>query len=319
VLCDVSIFLGETNIARYFDVTRNLKYSDEIASMLWWQPTSERRSNGIARKALNIMRSFREAVVSIYNPKLKRHRVTTYALGRVLTCRRGIRSGLGGCMYVLITAPFQLCFVPDRLAREYGLIGCLLGLIVACPIMVLMIIYSFVILLDRILVGCVNGCCQGNKLFILDPRQKSEWGINEEDLARLSRHKRDKAHILSPGLKFLHPAYEVNKVTLHVSLNCKRKERLQGALNLASEAREMFHKAKPHYPREHWHFEVVNIDALLTVLKAPFAAEKAYLKVDQRNSIASGLRDFMKTSHCSTVSFSMFCFIASKTMGLNHS
>jgi hypothetical protein len=222
-------------------------------------------------------------------------------------------------MYVLITAPFQLCFVPDRLAREYGLIGCLLGLIVACPIMVLMIIYSFVILIDRILVGCVNGCCQGNKLFILDPRLKSEWGINAEDLARLSRHKRDKSQILSPGLKFLNPAYEVNKVTLHMTLNCKRKERLQGALNLASEAREMFHKAKPHYPREHWHFEVVNIDALLTVLKAPFAAEKAYLKVDQRTSIASGLRDFMKTSHGSTVSFSMFCFIASKTMGLHHS
>lgn len=319
ILCDVSIFLGETNIARYYDVTRNLKYSDEVASLLWWQPTSERHGNAIPRKALNVLRSLREAVVSIYNPKLKRHRVTTYALGRVLTFRRGIRSGLGGCMHVLITAPFQLCFVPDRLAREYGLIGCLLGLIVACPFMVLTVIYSFVILLDRILVGCVNGCCDGNKLFILDPRLKSEWGINEEDLARISKRKRDKAHILSPGLKFLHPAYEVNKVMLHMTLNSKRKEKLQGALNLASEARDMFHKARPHYPREHWHFEVVNIDALVTILKAPFVSEKASLKVDQRSSIASGLRDFMKSSGCSTVSFSMFCFIASKTMGLQQS
>ncbi len=314
VLCDVSIFLGEKNIARYHDVSRHLKLSDEVASMLWWQPTSEKHDSSTSRKVLDLLRSFRDVIVSMYYPTLKRHRVTTYALGRVLTFRRGVRSGVGGCLYVLITAPFQLCFVPDRLAREYGVIGCLFGIIIACPFIVLRILYSFVILFDRILVGFINGCCRGNQLFILNPNVKFESGINEEDLERLSKLNRRRSSILLPGLKAIACAYEVNKVLLNMSLSPKRKEKLRGALNLASEARDIFHKARPHYPPEHWHFKVVNIGSLLTVLRAPLVSVNTYLNADVRNSIASNIEDYEKTSECETISFSMFCFIAFKVL-----
>jgi len=283
LLCDVSIFIGEACIANYDDIPKKLKISSEVAAMLWRnQPKTPSTPPEFVLYITDFLRDLANHIQTQKN--LKRHTVTTFALGRVRTFHQGIRAGFGGCITDILRSPFKLLSVPDRFARSQGALGCVAGLFFGGLAMIGTIFYGFIVLFDRILLGCVNGRLGGNKLYILDKRVKTKFSkarINEE-LANVPKTNREK--------------------------------KLRRALSLAIKAREIFERAKPNYPPDNWNYAVVDIDLLIAVLKTPSISRAVPWSVDEHSKIALLVKKYVEKSNDDTISFSMFCFLIYKVL-----
>ena len=286
MLCDVSLLMGETHMARYRLTYNCLKISREVAATL--RPKERDFPHTFWQAVCYLFGYFIDLLRKVDRKtayRTRRHAITTYALGQVNTFRQGVRAGIGGCLTLFIKAPFQVLFLPDKFARTQGALGCLFGLVLSPIAVCVLILHAILMMVDRILVGCVNGCFGGDRLFILDPTVRTRvYELFVKDTALLSTPKPSK----------------------------QRQAQLLKAVYLAYKARELFIQAKPAYPPEHWHFEVVSIENLVAVLKKPAKAKSEHWDQHETNVLVDLLSGFM-VEGCDCIvkqkfiSFSMFC------------
>ena len=137
----------------------------------------------------------------------------------------------------------EIVYRPDVWARRFGLVGCLVGVIAAPFFIVGRVLRAFVVVLDRWITGCANGCCHKNKLGTID-------------------HTRE-ARVHETGKTI--PA-EVNEIWAR-GVPTARKKEIYRAGEVAFHAKALFTHANPQYPKEHWHYKVVNAPDLLRTLK----------------------------------------------------
>ena len=207
---------------------------------------------------------------------LERHSMTNYCAHHITSVFQGLYAGLAGIIYNLIRSPFQFYYRPDHAARAHGLFGCLVGTILAPFAMILIWCLSVLVCADRILTGISNSCCGTARLYTIDTARKS----NVCETQAVNRQF---------------------KVALAKTISEKRKGQLKEALELAKEAHAIFSEARPNFPKEHWHFMVVEAKNLLVSLKK-FSSRRGPGTKKALMDIVSGLDGDTE------ISFSRFCF-----------
>jgi hypothetical protein len=291
MLCDVSLIMGETQTARYHLIYNHLKVSTEVAAMLRPKPRAHPQTpKDVLMFLFGVLIDLARQIDRKAAYRVTRHSFTTYALGQVHTFRQGVASGLCGCIKLMFLAPFQLFVLPDRFARRQGAVGCLLGLAVSPIFVAMLVLHSILVVVDRLLVGCANGFCGKNHLYILDPTVKTRGfhrAIMDDTLDSVPKPSK------------------------------KRQEKLLKAVYIARKARELYQQAKPDYPPEHWHYTVVSLENLAKVLKNPSSASEHW-DLDGAAEIAALVTRFMNDCDIPpdmpSISFSMFCLFICESL-----
>ena len=83
----------------------------------------------------------------------------------------------------------------------------------------------------------------------------------------------------------------------------KQNELLHG-LELALAARNIFDKAHPYFPEEHWHFRVAKASKLKSVVRP---SSRDYLKLSTEE--VALLQDALEEMGDTSISFSKFCLV----------
>jgi UDP:flavonoid glycosyltransferase YjiC (YdhE family) len=236
MFCDVSLLLGETKLAKVRLEGSLLKVSLEVASLLTLETQGDiaTQPESRARPLVDLEKLFvhwrRSRRYGSF--QMRTHAVMNYAIGRVETFAQGCLVGWIGLLVNALRSPCQLFSKPDRYARSHGAFGCLWGLIVAPFFIVMYILFAIVILVDRVVIGTCNGCFHKQYLFFLD--STSYYRVHS------------KANVL-PKVESM----------AEEGLSRSRKNELFHGLDMAVAARNLFDKAGPKFPPEHWHFQVV--------------------------------------------------------------
>jgi hypothetical protein len=236
MFCDVSLLLGETKLAKVHLEGSSLKVSLEVASLLILdkQGNFTNQPESRARPLVDLGKLYEHWQRSkrYGSFQMTTHAVMNYAIGRVETFAQGCWVGWIGWFLNALRSPCQLFTKPDKYARSHGAFGCLWGLLVAPFFIVMYVLYAFVILVDRIVTGTCNGCFQKQYLYFWDTSSL--------------HHVHSKANVL---VKVESMAQE--------GLRKSRKKELFRGLEMAVAARNLFDRASPKFPPEHWHFQVV--------------------------------------------------------------
>ena len=265
MLCDVSLLLGEVKLARY----RLGQYRSGIKLSV--DVAAYIKGEETERGPFSLQRALVD--------RLERHSVTNYCANRITSVFQGLGSGIAGMIHNFIRSPFQWYYKPDHAARDHGCFGCIWGAILAPFAMILIWCLSAFVCVDRILTGISNSCCGTERLYTFDIGRKSSvretQAVNRQFEAALAK-----------------------------TISDKRKGKLKGALKLAKGVHAIFSQARPNFPKEHWHFMVVEAEDLLASL-TKHSSRLSLLSPDTRArivDIVSGLESDTE------VSFSRFCF-----------
>ena len=243
MLCDISLLLGETVMARYelmgYGLRSNgIKVSSEVAALL--ELDSRFELNNLfkwcpTRKTLTDRQ--------IFGLGIRRHSITNYNLsGHVESLHHGCWSAFWGLIFGSFRVAMQIYWKPDRWARTQGAFGCLFGLIIAPFYMVVVCLISLLIFFDRIAVSVTNGCFGKHYDFILDPSRKAR--VHDTSAITV-----EKEAYLTHGIP-----------------KARRSELLQ-ALDIVVKARMVFQQCRPRFPEGHMHFVVVPLSRLVKELK----------------------------------------------------
>ena len=276
MLCDVSLLLGETNLASYRILRSDVKIGLEVASTLREKPLRAPKSG--TDFLVNAMISV-NVVLSWFNPgrssRQARHAICTYALGRVQSFSQGIAAGWFGLLREVFRGLFETYLRPDKFARRHGALGCLFGLAVAPFYILYDLLRGFLIFFDRIMVGIGNGCCGKDILYLIDPMVQAHVYQTPEDLDDLLNYN---------------------------STSESRRDQLRYAVRLANNASTLFSSCNPTFPMGQWHW----LEADVAQLKEAVIRQgkSRLLLKDEEYEI---LVDCLDTCTLERISLSRFC------------
>ena len=276
MLCDVSLLLGKTNLARFRIVNSDVKISLEIAATLRDQPLRKPRSG--TDFLVNALISV-NVVLNWFNParstRQARHAALTYALGRVRTFGQGVAAGSFGFLRELFRGLFDSYLTPDKFARTHGALGCLFGLLIAPICIVYDIFRGCIIFLDRVMVGISNGCCMADQLFLIDPMVRANVYETTHDL---------------------------NELLNHDTPSESRRYQLKCAVRIANNASQLFKLCNPTFPEGHWHWLEVDRQKLKSVV-----IQEGNERLSMKDAEYEVLVDCLNQCTLERVSFSRFC------------
>lgn len=276
MLCDVSLLLGETNLACYRILSSDIKIGLEVASTLREKQLRTPKS-GIDF-FVNALISV-NTVLSWFNPsgssRQARHAICSYALGRVHTFGQGIAAGWFGLLRELFRGLFEAYLRPDKFARRHGALGCLFGLAVAPFFILYDLLRGFLIFLDRIFVGIGNGCCGKDHLFLIDPTVRAHVYQTPNDLDELLNYS---------------------------SISESRRDQLRYAVRLANNASALFSACNPKFPDGQWHWLEADASKLKEIVVRQ-GKNRLVLKDDEYEILV----DCLDKSTKEQISLSRFC------------
>ena len=285
MFCDVSLLLGENQLAKVrlegsllkvsVEVATLLSFSGNLTNIFSWRDydCSKLKETWTHWKRSHKYGSF----------KARSHAVVIYALGRIESLPAGCLSGVFGFLYFMITSVFQIYIKPDQWAHSHGAFGCLFGLVISPIYVALSIVYAAIVLLDRIVIGVGNGCFGTHLLYFCDPfsyyRVNPAGSVESEVVARMAKGMPD----------------------------ARKKELLHG-LKLAVDAHRLFNKAHPHFLKEHWSYRVVKARDLKLLIKPSQGS------INLSELEAASLCQTLEQAGDTELSFSMFCFLLHHVM-----
>lgn len=270
LLCDVSLVLGECTVSKYRLVEFQVTVGTEVAAMLAPLPNTPKTWGDYYLHYLSLL-----GRALGYNGEhwLRRNAKVTYALGNCKTIVRGCSIGCSGCWSSIFLSPFLIYTKPDKMARTHGAIGCLVGLCVAPFYIVITILYGiFVVFVDRVMLGCLNQCQGKNRLYFLDT---------------------------SIRYKVYRPCTIVQELREVPRPNVARAGKLIDALNIAKAARLVFDSAEPHFPQDHFHWQVAPANRICKNI-----SRIKKLKDDELAQVSR----LLHTEGINEISFSRLCF-----------
>jgi hypothetical protein len=240
MLCDVSLLLGETEIARYELIgtqipTHGIKVSPEVAAFLEAEDYFLWSWKSICRRLPSLKN---RSDSQIYAHGIRRHSICTYNLaGQIHTFHHGIIAAFSGLVRSFFAAFMQLYYKPDKYARISGAFGCLYGLLVANFYVALELLLGGVVVVDRIGIAFTNGIFGQNYDYIVDSRRQArvyDSPVIAEEKARFLKH----------------------------GIPRTRRKQLRRAMEDVANARRVFQTCGPFFPKGHKHFLVVSLPKL---------------------------------------------------------
>jgi len=239
MLCDVSLFLGETIMARYklTAVHHGVKVSSEVAALLRTQSTWS------AVKGLRTFAGLRETVL---NPSgMERHSITSHNLtGFVQSFHHGVFMAIVGLITGTINAVYQVFVQSDRFARSSGAFGCIFGFAISVFFVLAELFKAILVFFDRLLVAVTNGIFGKNYDYVLDRSWK----------AKVFKHRLIEAEV---------------ETYMRQGIPKARRRDLLKAFDFVAHARMVFDSAKPQNPKSHSHFKVASLTKLQAALMEP--------------------------------------------------
>jgi hypothetical protein len=246
MLCDVSLILGETQLARYRLIgsglrNHGIKASSEVAALL--EVGKRIDWHYLWGSACFVCPGCHNEERYWYAEGFDRHAITTYNLdGRIRSCTHGFLAAIwalwGGTFYSL----FLMYLVPDKWARRQGALGCLFGLVLGLFYVAREFLLIILVFLDRLFVGCANGIFRRDVEYVLDSSMKTR--VHDTPLI----------------------ASELEAIVTN-GLPSARKQELTRALEFVASARAIFQKARPKLPDGHRHYVVVRLSDLLKTVR----------------------------------------------------
>lgn len=279
MLCDVSLLLGETAIARYELIgsrveSNGIKVSTEVAAYLeadrkfnWFRfwPSAQRR---LERR--------------MYGKGMRRHSITSYNLaGCIRTFHHGCFSAFAALFCILAAMPFQLYLVSDRFARSHGAFGCLFGIVASVFCMVFESIRAVVVFFDRLIIAFTNGIFGKQYDAIIDWRRHS----SVYDTPKISSEKES---FLKNGIPKA------------------RGREIGRAIDMVAKARSVFEDCKPFFPKHHKHYTVVKLPKLLESLGLTESQALLRLTTREATEVAEALDCNSLPKRTSVRRFAMF-------------
>mmetsp|Transcript_12063 Transcript_12063/g.16870 ORF Transcript_12063/g.16870 Transcript_12063/m.16870 type:complete len:348 (+) Transcript_12063:1501-2544(+) len=279
MLCDVSLILGEVRMAKWTIKTNGLKVTTEVASFL--------QCKHVKLWQISFWQIFSSADDGTYKSdryySVRTHGATTFALNRVETFFHGCVAGIIGFIADILMSPLKLYYKPDMHARSNGACGCLWGIIVGIFSIFNTAVQSVIYMFDRMATGFSNQFLGARMLYSFD------------------------ATIL--GSPYLTKKLK-EELETEPSTKGARKTSLMMATKLAFAARCVFQKAKPMFPDEHWHFQVVSASDLLHSAQT----NKEYFKSHLNKKEKSVLFKLLAEEDNANLSFSNFCVMLQKSI-----
>lgn len=270
MLCDVSLLLGETEMARYELIgtripTHGIKVSPEVAAFLEAEEHFVWSWKSFCRK---IPSTKTIADRQIYGHGIRRHSISNYNLaGHIHMFHHGLIAACTGAIGGLISAGLQFYKKPDRYARTSGAFGCLYGLFVAVFYVAIDVCLAFVVFVDRLAIAFTNGVFGKHYEYIIDPRRRAK--VN--DLPLISG---EKERILKHGIP-----------------RARRRE-LRRAIDMVANARRIFERCCPSFPHDHQSFLVVSLPKLEATLTSAQGMETLSLTKMEAAAVAERLHSY---------------------------
>jgi UDP-glucoronosyl and UDP-glucosyl transferase len=244
MLCDVSLILGETQLARYRLIGsgvrhHGIKVSSEVAALL---EGKKRIGWGSVWDSCWCCSTCHNEEHYWYAAGMERHAVTSYDLeGRIRSCTHGFVAALWGLLGGAFFSLFQVYVIPDRWARRKGALGCLFGLGLSMFYVAWEFLLCVLVFFDRWFLGCANGWCRRDLDYVLD----SSWKTRVYDTPLIAS---ELEAIITQGLPRA------------------RRQELTRALEFVAGARAIYQKARPKLIDGHRHYVVVKLPELTAVI-----------------------------------------------------
>jgi sterol 3beta-glucosyltransferase len=277
MLCDVSLILGEHQIARYDlrrkEFTEGVKVSTEVAALIEAESLDFWKNVATARIGLCTTAIFEGKWL---RSQIQRHSMTSYSLGgRISHFHLGFFAGIVGFFFAIVSAISQPFLQSDMYSRRFGTFGCMFGLLISPLFILLEIFRSVVVLFDRIILGVVNGICRRNHDYIIDRSRNAQ-------VYKSKLHEAEKMTLVKQGIPKA------------------RRAELKNAIQKVSHARLLFEACNPFY---HKHFAVVQLHvltqhlseaSLLEVQNLDMTKEEILVVVKKLNNLCLPLQSFVK-------------------------
>ena len=219
MMCDVSLILGESILAKHSLVRGRIHISHEIATVLA-SPTLDIPSRGLVKTLRDLIRNLATNWTAPLNPdqteEFASHSTTKYQIGAGSdSFAFGIAGACTESTRFCLQGLFQFYLRPDKLARSNGVLGCIWGFIFFPLWMILYLIKSLLVCIDRTVVSYANGCFGKQWVYFLDFSQEAESrhnGIEDEVKHDTLMAPERKAKIMS--------AKKLAEDAFHVFENC---------------------------------------------------------------------------------------------------
>lgn len=282
MLCDISLLLGEVQLAKYQVWRRHkipetgLKLCIEAAAMA--QMRFKRPDPSYAYRSMEYFKALMGNLQSSFHLSMRRHPVMKYSLGRVHNTKEGVCAGLVGFLRHFGISLITVCIQSEFGARNYGMIGCLVGALISPFFVLYQLLRGFVVLFDRCITGCMNGCCGKDVRYVIDRRHMTN--VRETGVI---------------------PAQVASFVAKGVPEN--RQKAFYRAAQMGLMAKRLFLRAGPFYPEGNWHYKVVKAPDLIKSIEG----SNNSLKLSEAESGA--VLDFLRERGEGTLSFSMCLLI----------
>jgi len=273
MVCDVSLVLGETVLARYAIRRGRIHISREVASRL---SASKRESVSGVIDVEEGIRAWWRSLDPFKNDKFSVHGKTTYAIGLQSghSFARGLIGACSESTRLFLKALFQFILRPDKLARSLGLIGCLCGFLLFPFYTVFFLLKAAAVFVDRVVVAVVNGCFG------------KQWiNMIEETTKKVS-------------------------VPFNETMCLQRSMDISKATMLAESALMLFNECKPRFSENEWHFLEVPTETLLSVLlESSNKVSRIDLNNKEHETLCGKVKAYMdrNTPKSDFISFSRLC------------
>eukprot|EP00529_Nitzschia_sp_RCC80_P017449 CAMPEP_0113453550 /NCGR_PEP_ID=MMETSP0014_2-20120614/7412_1 /TAXON_ID=2857 /ORGANISM="Nitzschia sp." /LENGTH=834 /DNA_ID=CAMNT_0000344941 /DNA_START=35 /DNA_END=2539 /DNA_ORIENTATION=- /assembly_acc=CAM_ASM_000159 len=284
MLCDISLVLGELRVAKFVSRGHGIKISAYMAAIfkdIGMNPTGSMTS-------MDYFKQYMNNLIYGLSPKrirVERHHVVRYSLGRVRDFKSGCVAGIAGFWRHLGIAIIEPCFRSDTMARAYGALGCLWGLLISPFYIVWQVLRSFIVFMDRFFTGTCNGCCGKSYLYVMDWRRDDK--IHEKGFVRAQVQQ-----CISQGFSDV------------------RKKQVFRALAVVTNCKIVFAKSEPHFLEQRVDYKVAKASNILSTLSELTGT----LQMTKEETVK--VSEKLKRLGDQLISFSQFLLIISRA---NHS
>lgn len=288
MMCDVSLLLGESVIAKYSLQKGRIHISYEMATAL---ATPEidftSSSHNLKSTILGLWRGMVTKWISPLDPdqteEFSSHSITKYQIG---VGSDSFKKGMAGACTesgrIFLKAIFQVFLRPDKLSRSHGAFGCLCGLLLSPLYVILYFIKCMLVTVDRTVVSFANGCFGKEWVYFLDISQTTESRPNGTEV--------DVKH--------------------DAAMDPKRRKKLIAAKRLAESALHVFDECQKTKNRRTRDRKVRSDSILASVIASNKTFSKLGLTQKEKDTLQSRLKKYQECvleGGDNSISFSKFC------------
>jgi sterol 3beta-glucosyltransferase len=294
MMCDVSLILGESVLAKHSLVRGRIHISREIATVLASPDLNmPKSSRGLIKTLHDLYRGIATNWTAPLNPdqteEFASHSITKYQIG---VGSDSFTFGMAGACVessrFCLQGLFQCVLRPDKLARSYGALGCICGFLLFPVYTMLYLIKSLLVCVDRTIVSYANGCFGRQWLYFLDFSQEVE-----------SRHN---------GVE--------DEVKHDALMAPERKDKIMFAKKLAEAALHVFDECRKVDDRKMM-FRKAPTEIIMEVTASPKNIAKLGLSSQESETLQARLKKLQERGPeegGESVSFSRFCLFLGEAL-----